>query len=322
VSTLGVITNPLNFNNQSIHQPKFCTSATWNSSAATIVDNMTGGANANIIFIDASDSIYVSSDAFQHIAVWINGNNSPSASIASGLNRSRGLFISSSGDIYIDNGAQHARVEQWNVNGSGPTVVMHVNGSCTSLFLGPNDTLYCSISEQHQVWSRLLFTSDNESTVVAGRDTAGTASDMLYRPLGIFVKNDLTLYVADCGNHRVQQFEWGNSHGTTVFSENYSETVSLECPSGIMVDADGYLFILDIGNHRIFRSNFHGFRCIIGCNGQGAGASELDGPSSFSFDSQGNIFVVDRNNDRIQKFSLASNTCGECDEQIDFVNEN
>jgi hypothetical protein len=119
------------------------------------------------------------------------------------------------------------------------------------------------------------------------------------------------LYVADCGNNRIQLFRPGELNGTTVAVQGATENITLHCPSDVTLDIDGYLFIADQNNNRIVGSGPGGFRCIIGCSGSvGTAPNELYNPSYFAFDSYGNIFVTDMYNNRIQKFLLDQNSCG------------
>ena len=179
---------------------------------------------------------------------------------------------------------------------------MSINGSCFSLFLGPNDTLYCSLSDLHQVVSRSLQNARTTPTVVAST---------LNFPHGIFVDSAANLYVADSGNNRIQFYSPGGTNGTTVAGNGIPYNLTLHTPIGVLLDADGSLFILEEGNGRIIRVGTSHYRCIVGCTSPGNSSTQLSGPSSFQFDSLGNLFVVDRNNVRIQKFLLASNSCGE-----------
>jgi DNA-binding beta-propeller fold protein YncE len=144
--------------------------------------------------------------------------------------------------------------------------------------------------------------------VAAGTDCYGARSNQLQYPCGIFVDRNLNLYVADCGNDRVQLFFSGQVTATTVAGNGAPNTISLNCPTDVLLDADGYLFIADGSNHRIIGSGPNGFRCLVSCSGPGAASNELNNPTSFSFDTYGNIFVVDRDNNRIQKFNLMPNT--------------
>jgi hypothetical protein len=145
--------------------------------------------------------------------------------------------------------------------------------------------------------------------IVAGTGIQGSVPNQLSNPVGIFVDVNLDLYVADCGNDRVQLFQSEQSNGITVAgSQSPNPTISLRCPTGIVLDAQKYLFIVDSSNHRIVGSGPNGFRCLVGCYGQGSESNQLSYPSSLSFDRSGNMFVADQSNHRIQKFLLMENS--------------
>ncbi|CAF4143130.1 unnamed protein product, partial [Adineta steineri] len=112
--------------------------------------------------------------------------------------------------------------------------------------------------------------------VAAGTGTGGSDSDQLRSPHGIFVDVNLDLYVADCGNDRIQLFQSGESNGITVAgSTSLNPTIILDCPNGIVLDAEKYLFIVDQKNHRVVGSSWNGFRCLVGCYGKGSQSTNI-----------------------------------------------
>ncbi|CAF3906379.1 unnamed protein product, partial [Adineta steineri] len=146
--------------------------------------------------------------------------------------------------------------------------------------------------------------------VAAGTGIRGSASNKLNLPRGIFVDVNLDLYVADCGNHRVQLFYPGEPNGITVAGNDASNsTIKLQYPTGIILDAEKYLFILDYGTHQIVILDLNGFRCLVGRYGFGTQSNQLANPFSFSFDRSGNMFVTDSGNHRIQKFQYLQESC-------------
>jgi hypothetical protein len=229
------------------------------------------------------------------------------------LNTSFSLFVTTNGDIYVDNGASNHRVDKWTSNATSSVVVMNVIDRCWTLFIDITNTLYCSNDVDHQVVKKSLNNNINNVTIAAGNGTVGSAPDMLHWPNGLFVDMNLTLYVADCGNNRIQLFEPGQLNGTTVAGDGANGTISLYYPSGITLDADAYLFIVDQYNNRIIGSGSTGFRCIVGCFGGGSSSYQLLSPQQISFDSYGNMFISDKDNSRIQKFFLDTNSCGKYD---------
>ena len=186
---------------------------------------------------------------------------------------------------------------------------MYVIDYCYNLFIDVYGSLYCSLSDHHQVVKKLFNAGSNSTRTIAGNGSAGSKSNMLRTPIGIFVDFQLNLYVADCGNDRIQFFPLGQINGTTVVGKKATGTITLDCPMGLILDSNGYLFITDTNNNRIVGSGPNGYRCIVGCDGNGSAANQLSHPRMINFDSYGNLFVVDALNNRIQKFVLVTNSC-------------
>ena len=221
------------------------------------------------------------------------------------------LFTTSDEQIFADNGNTSNRVDRWTSNGTRLSSPMSLcSTQCFGLFIDAMNNLYCSQSSKHQVVRRSLLTPSSVMSIVAGTGCPGSTADMLNGPRGIFVTTNLDLYVADCGNSRVQLFRSGEMNGTTVAGSAASGTITLSCPTGVVLDGDGYLFIVEHNNHRIVGSGPGGFRVVAGGNGYGGASNQLAYPQTMAFDRDGNIFVTDRDAFRVQKFLLVSNTCG------------
>jgi hypothetical protein len=238
-----------------------------------------------------------------------NNNRGKYPSSGGGQDGSKDETGDSNGNNQSLNTDSHGQVYKLSSNLTNSTIVMSINGSCAGLFVIDN-TIYCSMNDDHQVVKKTLQSDINIVEIVAGNGSNGSTSTMLNEPYGIFVDTDFHLYVADSGNHRIQRFRLNESHGETVAGNESNETMRLLWPTGVAVDANGSLFIADSGNHRIVESGPNGFRCIVGCsNSPGLASDQLSSPWSLSFDSYGNIFVSDWENDRIQKFILETNSC-------------
>jgi DNA-binding beta-propeller fold protein YncE len=215
-----------------------------------------------------------------------------------------------SGDIYVDTLNSMGGVSKWTSTLTSGILTMRTCQKCWDLFVDINNMLYCSLDGHHQVIAKSLNSSTNIFLIVAGTGSPDIASNTLNNPRGIFVDINFDLYVADCGNDRIQLFHSGKLTGITIAgSGSLNTTITLNCPTGIILDADLYLFIVDHNNHRIVRSGPNGFQCLVGCLGSnGSASNQLNGPWSLSFDSYGNIFVSDQGNNRIQKFILSTNS--------------
>ena len=290
-----------------------CSSATWRPNGTTFLNFSSTGTDPSAISIALSDTIFVTAIGVNNTQLW-RGASPSTISNATDLSKNQsGIFVSTQGDVYVDTGDVNGTVSKISNAGTNTTTFMQVNGSCYSLFVDRNDTLYCSLGTLHQVVRHSLNSSGLIPTVVAGNGTPGSGPSNLNTPWGVVVDSNVVVSVADCGNNRIQQFRVSQVNGTTFMQTLSTGSIVLSCPAGIALDAFGNLFITDRNNHRIIGGLLNRFRCIVGCSGlAGPAADQLSLPQSVSFDSVGSLYVVDRNNDRIQKFDLGVNTCGRC----------
>ena len=261
------------------------------------------------IFVNSNNSIYIVKQQTAQIHIWQNENHhNPTKTISSSLSYPSSLFVTTNGDIYVDNGYQNGRVDKWIVENETWISVMNVTSSCFGLFIDIFENLYCSMAGNHRVDTKW---SNGTTTIIAGTGFEGSESDMLDGPMGIFVDINLDLYVADQWNNRIQLFRLNQRNGITVAGKGSSSvTIELYRPTGTVLDGDQHLFIVDCFNHRIIGSDENGFRCIFGCSGSGGSMNDkLSYPYAMSFDSYGNIYVTDTSNHRIQKI-MKNNICG------------
>ena len=251
----------------------------------TFADVNTVGLNPYCVFVSLNNTVYVADTNLSQVQIWLQGSNSPTTTISSGLNSPYAIVASIVGDIYVDNGALNGRLDKWAYNAINSTIEMYSNGSCFSLFIDILDNLYCSMVSKHQVIKKAINNDANTSIVIAGSGVSGSTSTLLNEPRGIFIDTKFNLYVADCQNDRIQLFHSGQLTGTTIVGSAATGTITLNCPSGLILDYNGYLFITDYNNHRIIGSGANGYRCLVGCSEiNGAASDQLYNPTSLSFD--------------------------------------
>ncbi|CAF1468347.1 unnamed protein product [Adineta steineri] len=292
------------------NQPKFCPTPVWNRNGIIFAKQTTLGSEPLAVFVNEKNSVYAINKEKKQVLVWHEDTIDPTMIIPADFLNSSSLFVTSDGDIYIDNGEKNGRVEKRISSTNTWATVLFVYSSCKGLFLDTKDYLYCSMSNHHHVAKGSTLDPVLTLTVVAGTGTPGPATNQLNRPHGIFVTWSFDLYVADCENDRVQHFRLGQSNGITVAGRGSSNSASaLSCPTGITLDGENYLFIVDSNNHRIVRLGPHGLQCVVGCQGGDPQLTQLSFPSSLSFDRFGNLFVTDTGNDRIQKFQYLKSSC-------------
>lgn len=254
--------------------------------------------------------MYIATRKLDQIQLWVENSTVPTSVIFTDLQAPYSLFATSPGNVLVDNTA-FGGVESRRFGMGSGTITMYVGDNCFDLFVDISDTLYCSLVDLHHVVKKLAGSGASENIVAAGNGSSGTAANMLTYPQGIYVDLDENLYVADCGNNRVQVFAKDQSNGMTIIGDGIPDSCSLSCPNGIAMDADRSLFVADQGNYRIVRSGPDGCRCLIGCSAiTGESPHQLSYPAAIHFDTHGNLFVADQGNSRIEKFLFLQSSCG------------
>ncbi|CAF3911058.1 unnamed protein product [Adineta steineri] len=300
-----------------------------NANSSTIVaGNGSSGSTSNMlyfpmgIFVDVNFNLYVADSDNDRIQFFKYGQMDGTtvvgeeASVSFALRSPTSIVLDANSDLFI--------VDSYNTRivRSSSTGFRCVIG-CTNAGGSNSDQLpypwalafdsYGNIFVSDYSKNQLLNSPDgnaDSSTIVAGTGSSGSTSNMLYRPIGIFVDINFNLYVADSENDRIQFFKYGQMDGMTVAGVEASVSFALSNPTSIVLDANDYLFIVDSNNNRIVRSDPTGFRCLVGCTDAGGSDSDqLRYPWALAFDSYGNIFVTDEYNNRIQKFIFQTNSC-------------
>ena len=293
------------FSAVAFNQPKLPRNACWNSNGITVVNSGTLGFSPRNLFVTRDNTWYTATDAYTTIRSGIGGSVSSMANASGGYS----IFVAGDQDVYTYD-TSNSQVNKLSMGMTVSQPVMFTRVPCLDLFIDTNSTLYCSLGNMHQVVSKSLNDPTNTLKIVAGTGCYGSASNTLYYPSGIFVDSNLTLYVADSSNYRIQRFGAGQMDAVTVAGNRAPGTITLSYPTDIVLDGDGYLFIVDQNNHRIVGSGPDGFRCVAGCSRiSGSASNQLYYPQGMEFDSDGNIWVADSNNGRIQKFVFEGDSC-------------
>lgn len=136
----------------------------------------------------------------------------------------------------------------------------------------------------------------------------GQANGQFRSPRNVAVAPDGSLYVADTGNHRIQQFDAGGTFvrqwgGQGTGNGQFNE------PWGVAVAPDGqFVYVCDTWNHRIQKFTADGkFVTTWGTNGVTDGQLGQQGvfwgPRAVAVDGQGRVYVTDTGNKRVQVFT-------------------
>ena len=233
---------------------------------------------------------------------WRNDTIRPSRIISPGLYQPFGMFVVSTGEIYVNYGA--GRVDKWKSKVDTYETVAQFCSHCWAIFISVNDMIYCSMVIS--IVTKSLHSNSSTLTVIAGTGVAGSEANMLTMSRGIFVDINLDLYVTDCWNHRVQLFRSGTIDGITLLTT--SNTLKNFYPTDVVLDANQNIYIVDSAENRIFSGTSNNFKCIIGCR-QEDNIWYASYPH-MAFDNFGNIYYTDFKNRRVRKFLLSKDTCG------------
>jgi len=124
---------------------------------------------------------------------------------------------------------------------------------------------------------------------------------LLSYPTAIVAAPDDSVYIADSGSQRIQQF---NAEGQFIrtWGNKGSAEGQFDSPVGIAIALDGSVYVADRYNHRIQQFSAEGiFIRTWGMRGSDDG--QFKSPEGLTIASDGNVYVADSENNRIQQFS-------------------
>ncbi len=148
---------------------------------------------------------------------------------------------------------------------------------------------------------------------------AGTTAKF-NQPFGIAIDSQGNVYVADIGNHKIQQLTTA-SDGTVMvstlagseagFRDGIGTAAKFYFPIGVAVDNAGNVYVGDKYNQKIRKitparvvSTFAGSGQQGFADGTGA-AAQFNNPNGVAVDSEGNVYVADEGNHKIRKITPA-----------------
>ncbi|CAF1593428.1 unnamed protein product [Rotaria magnacalcarata] len=292
----------------------------WIQNGVTIAGGNGAGSGMNQLLnplglcIDDDQTVYIADYSNHRIMEWKYGATTGRV-VAGGksggnrtdqLNYPTDVIINKERDNLIISDYMNERVVRWSRKNSRKRETMIFKIGCWGLALNGVGFIYITDYDKHEV--RRYRIGENQGTVVAGGNGAGSGLNQLNHPRCVFVDRDHSVYVSDESNHRVMKWMEGAKQGIIVAGgEGQGNAFNqLSCPHGIFVDHSGTVYVADGSNHRIVRWN-HGATqgdVIVGGYGPGNQSNQLNRPSSLSFDGEGNLYVSEDNNHRVQKFNV------------------
>ncbi|CAF3838934.1 unnamed protein product [Adineta steineri] len=162
---------------------------------------------------------------------------------------------------------------------------------------------------------------------VAGGNGQGQQLDQFYKPYGIFINNDKSIYIADLWNNRIVKWELNSNTGQIIAGENGkgNQNNQLNSPTDIIYDEENNSFLIsEWGNQRVIRysdQNQANQQTIIvninlrrwkqgdkerelvaGGNGRGNHLNQLNGPTFIFIDKDFSLYISDSLNNRVMKW--------------------
>ncbi|CAF4339149.1 unnamed protein product, partial [Adineta steineri] len=114
----------------SFNQPNFSSTPIWDSNGITFADRSIVGKDPRAIFVNTNNTIYVANKENNTIVMWYEKSVSPTRIISGNFTGPWSLFVTSDGDIYIDDGDKNGRVLKWSAETRTFATVMNVSSEC------------------------------------------------------------------------------------------------------------------------------------------------------------------------------------------------
>ncbi|CAF1136835.1 unnamed protein product [Adineta ricciae] len=188
---------------------------------------------------------------------------------ASTLSAPNGVTLDNQNNILIADTYGH-RIMLWSPSATSGTIIIGTGDPGTGstelnyptgvFFDKQQSTLYVADNGNNRI--QLLNMTAGAPYVgitVAGGNGAGTASNQLNQPSGVWVSPTTgAIYISDTGNNRIQRWNFNATDGTTVAGDpnggSGSTAARLNSPTGLTINSnETYLYVSDTGNKRIQR---------------------------------------------------------------------
>jgi hypothetical protein len=300
--------------------------STWSDIAGATSDTYTftnspfdNGFEFRAVFTNAAGSATTSS-----ATLTVNPSITPTGTVAGGngggsaanqLNAPVGVFVDSSGDVYVADWG-NGRVQEWAPGATAGVTVAGGNGSGSAsnqlstpsgVFVDSSGDVYVTDqgNDRVQEWAP----GATAGMTVAGGNGAGSAANQLNQPAGVFVNGAGDVYVADTQNERVQKWAPGATAGVTVSGGNgagsAANQLNVSIFSGVSVDGVGNIYVADTFNDQVQRwaPGATSGTTVAGGNGTGMLSNQLGLPEGLFVDSSGDVSVADTNNGRVQQWA-------------------
>ena len=128
----------------------------------------------------------------------------------------------------------------------------------------------------------------------------GSGDGQFNKPYGISIKGDV-LYVADCGNNRIQKLTTGGQF-LLMFVKYGSVRKQFSCPVAVIVDQRDKVIVAEYFNNSVVILDKNG-NWLLTINGNSLGNKGFKNPLGLALDPQGNIHVAAYGSNTIKVFT-------------------
>jgi streptogramin lyase len=189
------------------------------SSLGIVAGGQGGGNNADqlnypqALFVDVAGAIYIADSENNRIQKWefeategttvadINNLEKDTNGYAY-FNNPTDVFVDKQHNIYV---ADYERILKWPSGGAqGEVIINNLDGGA-EVFVDSAEHIYVLERNSNQV--KKYNPGMSSGIVVAGGNGSGSNADQFNEPMGMFVDEMGTIYIADIRNHRVQKYD-------------------------------------------------------------------------------------------------------------------
>ncbi|CAF2842679.1 unnamed protein product [Rotaria sp. Silwood2] len=270
------------------------------------------------VFVDREQAVYVSEWNNHRVMKWdkdakegiiVAGGQGKGNSLAQ-LSCPNGLFVDTFGTVYVVDSWNH-RVMRWPKGAKQGTVIMGGKGQLhlpIGLSFDRHGNFYVAEKWNHRVQrfsmkGEFIARWAQNGVTVAGGHGHGSATYQLCGPWGLFINDDQTMVIADSLNHRIVQWNIGDTNGKVVAGGHGegNRLYQLKYPTDVLIDVEtNSLIICDRQNRRVVQ--------WCRCSGINQGEILFDKIDCFgvTMDDQRYLYISDIEKHEVRRYRIGN----------------
>jgi RHS repeat-associated protein len=135
--------------------------------------------------------------------------------------------------------------------------------------------------------------------------SSGSGNGQFSEPQGVAVNSSGTVYVADKGNKRIEEWVGKKAPEPPTFNANLTHTVEVPWgePNAVATDPKGNIWVADNAHNRILGFEGKEDKYVMQFGEEGTGQKQFKGIGGIATNAAGDLFVSDSGNGRVEEFS-------------------